>query len=451
MSDASQEKLAEKRARQALYEVTYYKRLGYFVAFVMFFGFFLWMALVPLKSSIVTDGKVVTKEVNKVVQHPTGGIIAKLKVKEGDLVEKGQVLVRLSDVQIRSQLDIVTRRWIEAMVNLDRLRSERDDKDKVAWSDEVLVLSKELDLTDYFVTQKGLFNARRQAIQNEQEVYQKRIAQTKQQRLGLEKIIASEQSRANSIQQDLQDWLKLYEKHVTDKVKVRDLQRQYNDLEGSLASRRADLDRLAQSILETQQMASQRAEEYIKDISEQLKNYQGQMIEASYQRKSLLDDLNRLDIVATESGRVVGLELTTEGALVEGRKTLMQIVPTVNEFLLISKVKPTDVDQVFVGQKAEIKFTAFRLNFVPVMYGEVLAIGADALTDDMDRKLYYRIKVSVDQSSVDELEKQGWQLLPGMPASVFLKTRERTLLNFILRPFQLLLMNAFNEDDGIKK
>jgi epimerase transport system membrane fusion protein len=148
---------------------------------------------------------------------------------------------------------------------------------------------------------------------------------------------------------------------------------------------------------------------------------------------------------------VVGLDVTTEGALVEGRKTIMQIVPTANEFMLMTKIKPTDVDQVFIGQKAEIKFTAFRLNFVPVMYGEVLSISADALPDETDRKLYYRARVSIDQSSVETLEKQGWQLVPGMPASVFLKTRERTLLNFIIRPFQLLAMYAFNEDDGIQK
>lgn len=451
MDSVSPEKRKEKQMRKSLYEVTFYKRLGYFVAFVMFFGFFAWTALVPLKSSIVTDGKVVTKVVNKVVQHPSGGIIAQLLVKEGDVVEKGQVLVRLSEVQIQSQLDIVTRRWVEAMVNVDRLHAERDNRAKIVWSEAVLNLSKEQDLSDYFMTQEMLFSARIQAFDNEKNVYQKRIAQTKQQILGLEKIISSEQSRASSIQQDMQDWVKLYEKQLTDKVKVRELQRQLSDLEGTLASRKTELNRLAQSILETQQVASQRVEEHSKDISEQLKNYQGQMIEAAYQRTSLLDELGRLEIVATESGRVVGLELTTVGALVEGRKTLMQIVPTVNEFMLISKVKPTDVDQVFVGQQAEIKFTAFRLNFVPVMYGEVLAIGADVLPDDTDRKSYYRIKVSIPQSAVDILAEQGWTLVPGMPANAFLKTRERTLLNFILRPFQLMMMNAFNEDDGIQR
>ena len=442
---------AERTIRKALYEVKSYKRMGYFVAFVMFFGFFAWMALVPLRSAIMADGKVVTSVSNKVVQHPSGGIIAELKVKEGDLVEEGQLLIRLSDIQVKSQLDIVTRRWLDAMVNLDRLRAERDRKDELVWSKEVMNAAKDYALDEYVLTQQSLFKARRESFKNEQEIFQKRILQTKQQVIGLENILKAQKQRYASISQDLQDWQKLYEKHFTDKVKVREFQRQMSDLEGEMASRQAELDRLAQSVLETQRTASQRNEESLKEISEQIKSFQSVMAESSYQRGSLLDDLKRLNISATGSGRIVGLEMTTVGALVEGRKTLMQIVPVANQFTLSAKIKPTDVDQVFVGQQAEIKFTAFRLNFVPVMYGEVISVGADVLPDDTDRKMYYRIRIKIPESAITEMESRGWQLVPGMPATAFLKTRERTLLNYFLRPFQLMVMNAFNEDDGINQ
>lgn len=439
-----------KRAKRALYEIGFYKRLGYFVSVVMFLGFFAWMAIVPLKGAIVTDGKVVTKIANKVVQHPTGGVVSELLVKEGDLVSKGQVLIRLSDVQVKSQLDIVTRRWQQAKMNLDRLRAERDRQSKITWSPEIQALLDQDDaLKDEVNTQIALFDARKQAIVNEQAMYDKRISQTQQQMVSLDNLIRAEQKRIGSLSQDLQDWLKLYEKRFTDKVKVRDLQRQLSDLEGSVASRRADVDRLGQSILETQRLASQRQEESMKDISEQIKQQQELERESSYQRTALLDELNRLEIVATEDGRIAGLELTTVGAVVDGHKTLMYIVPANNEFMLSVKVKPTDIDQVFVGQSTEIKFTAFRLNFIPVIYGEVVAVGADALPDDTDRRPYYRVRVSIPQDAIDTLAKQQWQLVPGMPANAYLKTRERTLLNFMLRPFELMIMNAFNEDDGL--
>jgi epimerase transport system membrane fusion protein len=439
-----------KRAKRALYEIGFYKRLGYFVSLVMFLGFFAWMAIVPLKGAIVTDGKVVTKIANKVVQHPTGGIVSALLVKEGDLVTKGQILIRLSDVQVKSQLDIVTRRWQQAKMNLDRLRAERDHKNTITWSPEVQALLDQNDaLKDEVNTQIALFEARKQAIINEQAMYDKRISQTKQQMVSLDNLIRAEQKRTGSLSQDLQDWVKLYEKRFTDKVKVRDLQRQLSDLEGSIASRHADVDRLGQSILETERLASQRQEENMKDISEQIKQQQELEMEASYQRTALLDELNRLEIMATEDGRVAGLEVTTVGAVVDGHRTLMYIVPANNEFMLSVKVKPTDIDQVFVGQSTEIKFTAFRLNFIPVIYGEVVSVGADALPDDTDKRPYYRVRVSIPQEAIDTLAKQQWQLVPGMPANAYLKTRERTLLNFMLRPFELMIMNAFNEDDGL--
>jgi multidrug efflux pump subunit AcrA (membrane-fusion protein) len=85
------------------------------------------------------------------------------------------------------------------------------------------------------------------------------------------------------------------------------------------------------------------------------------------------------------------------------------------------------------------------------MYGEVISVGADVLPDDTDRKMYYRIRIKIPESAITEMESRGWQLVTGMPATAFLKTRERTLLNYFLRPFQLMVMNAFNEDDGINQ
>ncbi len=445
----------EKHAHRALYEIRFYKRLGYFVSLVMFIGFFLWMAFVPLTGAIVTDGKVVTKIPNKVVQHASGGIVSELLVKEGDQVHKGQVLIRLSDVQVRSQLDIISRRWLQALLNLERLRAERDQQTQIIWSQEVEALMQAAEhfpnLADEMATQEALFAARMQSVIHEQAMYEKRVAQTKQQILSLESLVRTEQKRVHSLNQDLQDWVKLYEKRFTDKVKVRDLQRQISDLEGSIASRRAEIDRQAQVMSETERLASQRREENLKDVSEQLKLHQSQQMEAGYQRHALLDELNRLEIVATEEGRVAGLEVSTVGAVLEPRRTLMHIVPSANEFMLSAKVKPTDIDQVFVGQQTEIKFTAFRLNFIPVIYGEVLSVGADALPDDMDKRPYYRVRVSIPKEAIDTLAAQGWHLVPGMPANAYLKTRERTLLNFILRPFELMLMNAFNEDDGLRQ
>lgn len=431
-----------------LYEIRYYRRLGYVAALIMFLGFMVWAAFVPLKSAIVANGKVVASGLNKVVQSPTTGVIAKLAVKEGDVVSKGQVLVQLSDVQIRAQFDIVKERWINALVNLDRLRSERDSNEQITWSDTVKQLPMQ-HLQDYRLMQENLFKARRQSFKDEQEIYQNRIEQTRLQIRALNNLLSAQKKRFASIEQDYFDWVKLYEKRFTDKVKIRDLQRNISDLSGEIAAKQAEIGRLEQMVLETNRLASQRTEEYMKEVAEQIRSYQSQLIEAKHQMDSYHDALNRLSIEATGSGRVVGLKLTTVGAVVESNRVLMEIVPEGQNFKIMTKVKPSDIDQVYLGQEAEVKFTAFRLNFMPVLYGRVIAVGADVLNDELDRKPYYSVAIEVTAEAVQSLQDKGWNLVAGMPADVYLKTRDRNLLSYILRPFSLLVSNAFNDDDGL--
>jgi epimerase transport system membrane fusion protein len=431
-----------------LYEIRFYRRLGYVAALVMFLGFLLWAAFVPLKSAIVANGKVVASELNKVVQSPSTGVVANLAVREGDLVTKDQVLLQLSDIQLRAQFDIVNERWLNALVNLDRLRSERDSSEQIRWSDSVTGLTQQ-SVQDHRLMQENLFKARRQSFKDEQAIYKNRIEQTRLQISALSNLLTAQKKRLNSIEQDYQDWIKLYEKRFTDKVKVRDLQRNISDLSGEIAAKQAEKSRLEQMVLETQQLASQRTEEYMKEVAEQIRNYQSQFIEAKHQMDSYQDALDRLSIKATGSGRVVGLKLTTVGAVVESNRLLMEIVPEGQNFKIKTKIKPSDIDQVYIGQEAEVKFTAFRLNFMPVLYGRVIAVGADALTDENDRLPYYSVAVEVTAEAVQSLEERGWALVAGMPADVYLKTRDRNLLSYILRPFTLLISNAFNDDDGL--
>jgi len=431
-----------------IYEIRYYRNLGYVAALIMFLGFMVWAAFVPLKSAIVANGKVVASELNKVVQSPSTGVVANLNVKEGDLVAKDQLLMQLSDIQLRAQYDIMHERWLNAMVNLDRLRSERDSHEQIKWSEGVTSMLQP-SVQDYRLMQENLFKARRQSFKDEQAIYNNRIEQTRLQISALSNMLTAQKKRLNSIEQDYQDWIKLYEKRFTDKVKVRDLQRNISDLLGEVAAKQAEKSRLEQMVLETKQMASQRTEEYIKEVSEQIRNYQSQLIEAKHQMNSYQDALDRLSIKATASGRVVGLKLTTVGAVVESNRILMEIVPEGQNFKIKTKVKPSDIDQVYLGQEAEVKFTAFRLNFMPVLYGRVITVGADALTDENDRQPYYSVAVEVTSEAVQTLEKRGWTLVAGMPADVYLKTRDRNLLSYILRPFALLISNAFNDDDGL--
>jgi epimerase transport system membrane fusion protein len=386
---------------------------------------------------------------NKVVQHLDGGLVAEIYVKEGDLVKKDQPLLKLSEVQIQAQLDIVNSQLWEAMANLARLNAERDGKEKLVFSDTLESLKEEPKMAQYLATQMQLFQVRRQAFHSEQSVLKQRVKQTKEQIQGLEKVLTSERSRASSLGQDVKDWQVLYEQQFADKVRLREMQRQLNELEGSMSGKESDVARLKQSVSETERQMLLRQQEYLKEVTDQIREAQARQSEAEARQGALRDQLKRVDILSPDDGRVVGFDVVTVGAVIDPRRTIMEIVPTEQQFAVLGQMDTMSVDQVTVGQQAEIKFTAFNTNFLPVLFGTVQSVSADAVMDEVSKMPYYKVKVTPDESAVLELTKHNWQLVSGMPADVYITTKERTLMNYILRPIQVMFMRAFNEDDGI--
>lgn len=426
------------------------RRMGLFVTLGLLGGFALWATLAPLKSAIVGPGKVVVESRNKVVQHLDGGIVSDIYVREGDLVKKGQPLLKLSEVQIKAQLDIVNSQLWEAMASLERLTAERNGKETMTLSEAVIALQNEPKMLEYLTTQKQLFTVRRQAFHSEQSVLKQRVGQSKQQVQGLEQVIRSEQNRAQSLSTDVKDWQSLYEKQFADKVRLRDMQRQLTELEGDIASKQSEVLRLKQVTAETEHQIILRQQEYLKEVSDQMRDAQARRSEAQARSVALTDQLRRVDINAPDDGRVVGFDVVTVGAVIEPRRPIMEIVPAERAFAVMAQVQTTDIDLLMVGQKAEIKFTAFNTNYLPILYGHVATIGADAMMDEATKMPYYKVKIAPEPEAVALLEAQGWQLVSGMPADTYIQTRERTLMNYIVKPLMLMFSRAFNEDEGVK-
>ncbi|MCL4556831.1 MAG: HlyD family type I secretion periplasmic adaptor subunit, partial [Gammaproteobacteria bacterium] len=309
-----------------------FRRFGMFVAVGMLGGFVLWAGLAPLKSAVVATGKVVVESRNKVVQHLDGGLVAEIYVKEGDLVKKNQPLLRLSDVQIQAQLDIVNSQLWEAKANLARLQAERDGLDQLVLSSELKQLQSEPKMAQYLLTQMQLFEARRQAYHSEQSVLKQRIGQTKQQISGLEQVIASQVKRSQSLSQDVKDWQSLYEQQFADKVRLREMQRQLTELEGDIAGKQSEIARLKQVVAETERQVLLRQQEYQKEVTDGLREAQSRQSEAEARVSALSDQLRRIDILSPDDGRVVGFDVVTVGAVLEPRRTIMEIVPADQSF-----------------------------------------------------------------------------------------------------------------------
>jgi epimerase transport system membrane fusion protein len=412
-------------------------------------GFFSWAAFAPLQSAIVATGQVAAESRNKVVQHLEGGVLDKILVKEGDTVKQGQLLIQLSDVQARSQYQLAKTQLYRALANIDRIHAELELQPTIIWSTQTLRFTDNPEMKQWMQSQQALMQRRLATHQAALQVRQDQIAQAQAQINGFQQIEASLKRQIKLMEQDIEDLNRLFSRNFIDKQRIREQEQQLEGLTTQRVTYQTDQLRLTQQINELRNQTIYLQQEYNRNLLDDLHNYKINQADAESRIQGLEDQLARSRIYSPEAGKIVGLDLVTVGQVVDAGKEIMQIVPQDQTYRFIAKVTPEDVDQVLSGQQVEIKFSSFNSNFMPVLYGIVDVLGADVKFDNMTQMSYYEAEIKINPDVFEELEKLNWQLRPGMPAEAYIQTKERTMADYIMRPFRLLLARAFNEDDGL--
>jgi len=272
------------------------------IVFVIFGG---WMAYAPLKSSSVAIGEVSADTDKKVVQHLQGGIISEFLVKEGTLVKKDQVLIKLDTLQTKSQLDALKRQYMDSQATFSRLVAQRDDINAIAFSEEV-------DDLNIIQDQKNIFFTTTRSLTDQKEISQQRIVQLRNQISGLKSLSDVRKNRIISLTEELAEWEDLYAQKLVDKIKIRDIKREINSLNGEIASNKADVSKLGEQIneIKTQQLLSEK--EYRNKILDQIVQVKNTMSDLKSKIDSLEDVISKSNITAPTSGIVVGLKSHTK-------------------------------------------------------------------------------------------------------------------------------------------
>lgn len=426
-----------------------YRLFGTILLVLLLGGSFLWGLYAPMQSAVSAPGKIEVTSKNKVIQHLEGGIIDAVYVSDGDTVVKGQPLIKLSGTQLHAKLMVVESNLWQSLVSVERLTAEASDQDELVWSDEVAALSGNATVNAYKTTQATLFKLRRKAFHSEQSIVAQQIEQTHVMAKGIQEVIESQQQRIESLKADIADWKKLYETQLTDKVRLREMERQLVSLMGEVSQNKSELLRLEQSRLEFEFHLALKKQEYLKMVNDQLRQYEKVLVEARSEKIALEEKIERLTIKATDTGRVVGLNVASVDEVINPGSSIMQIVPMEDKFEILGQLQTTDIDQVAMGQKVEIQFSAFHTNFLPVTYGHISNISADVLFDQVQGSSYYKIEVKISDEAIAVLAKQGWTLTPGMPVDLLIQTRKTTLVNYLIKPFVVMWKRAFNEDNGL--
>lgn len=414
-------------------------RFGLTVIFVVFVLIGGWITFAPLATSSVASGKVSADLGKKTIQHLEGGIIEAIYVKDGDKVKKEQILMKLSDVQVKAQLDILNAQYQDGIALLARLKAQRDGLKQIDFP-------KELHDADSIKNQTNIFISSDKSIEDETIITNNKILQLQSQIDGTASLIASKKNRLESIAEEILEWEDLYKQRLVDKQKIRDLKRESNMIEGDLANTKSEIAKLKEQISEVSTQKLLREKQFKNDTLQ--KYVEAEMRISDLKSKIIANEdiIKRTTITSPIDGTVVGLSLHTVGGVVNPSKPILEIIPEDAKLLVIVQVKTTDIDKVKVGLFSEVKFSAFNLKHVLAIDGKVIHVSADIFTDEVTHAPYYEAKIEVTKEGKKLLEENGFVLVSGMPAEVMINIGDRTALDYLIKPFQEMLGRSLNEE-----
>jgi len=425
---------------------TPYRVLGWFTLAVTFVVLLGWSVLAPLDSAVVAHGRINIASLNKSVQHLDGGLVHAIEVRDGDVVEQGQLLLSLDPKSLQIKLNNVIDQLIETEANIERLDAEGDSKEELKFSSALENKAQGMNAQSTLTTQRQLFESRRQSLQSEQAILQQRLIKTQQEINGFRELINTLHHRLELQSQDLSGVQELADKELASKVKLREVQRQQSELQGDVISRKADISRLESSLPEIRSQIDLLEKDYRKEVITQLSDLRARRIDLQAKEQGLQGQLGRINIRAPVAGKIKGLEVVTLGAVIKAGTTIMELVPRERDFRIHAKVSPMDIDSLYPGLKAEVRMAVFDgSQHFPSLYTDLEDISTDVYLEERSGEAYYKATLNIDGASLAVLKKNNLQLVSGMPVEVVIKTGERTLLEYLVKPLRDMVVRAFNE------
>lgn len=416
-------------------------RWGVILLVLGFGGFMLWAALAPLDAGVSSPGLVKVANNRKTIQHLTGGKVDEILVREGEIVRAGQVLIKLNPVQTAAQLGMSEAQFISAKAVESRLMAERDGKIDIILPPELQVFSGNERLKSAVALQESLFRARHAAQEGEIQILQENLAATAEQLRGLEQVRLTQQQQLTLLNEQLTGMREMARDGYVPRNRVLELERAVSQLNGSLAESIANVGRTRNQMAELKLRMLQRRQEFQKEVQSQLTEVQKEANAQADRLGALRYEMANIQIRSPIDGMVVGLNVHTVGGVIQQGLHIMDVVPLNQPMIIEAQVAPHLIDKLHSGLAVDINFPAFSHAQTPTIPGVVDTVSADRLTDERTNMTYYLVQVKVAPEGVKLLGKN--QIRPGMPVEVIIKTGERTMLNYLLKPLLARMESAF--------
>ena len=416
---------------------------GLFGLLLLVGGFGSWAVLTSISGAIVASGRFEVDRDRQVVQHIDGGIVSEILVDEGDEVAEGDTLIRLDASELKSQLIITEGQLFELMARRGRLEAEQDGADTITFDPVLLEAAKKTpDVADLVAGQEKLFQARRETVDKETEQLEKRRGQIRNQIEGVQAQQVSLSKRLDLIEEELSQQQSLYDRGLTQAGTVLSLQRAEAELEGSIGELTATEAQAEGRITEIDLQILSLGTQMREDATTRLRDLQYRELELAEERRSILKRLDRLDLKAPVSGVVYGLQVQTPQSVIRPAEPILYLVPQDRPLNIVVRVNPIDIDQIYVGQKAVLHFSALDQRSTPELNGTVSQISADTFEDSNSQISFYRAEIALDEGEADRLP-EGTILVPGMPVEAFISTTARSPLSYLVKPLSDYFTKAF--------
>ncbi len=419
--------------------------VGFLTLALLLGGFGTWATFASISGAVVATGQIEVEQNRQVVQHPDGGLVAEVLVREGDTVAAEDVLVRLDERVLTSELAIVEGQLFELMARSARLEAERDQTTDITFDDELIEVSQNSrDVAEQMEGQLRLLEARAASVEQEVAQLEKRRGQIATQINGINAQQGALDTQITLIAQELADQQSLLDRGLAQASRVLSLQREEARLRGELgeliASEGQAQERVTEIDIEILRIATRIREEAIT----QLRDLQFRELELAERRGALRLRLSRLDIRAPVGGVIFGLQVFGPGAVVRPADPVMYLIPQDRPLVITSQIPAIDVDQVYLGQPVTLRFPAFDARTTPELFGKVTRVSADTFADERTGQTFYRAEIVPDDGEMGKLE--GLALVPGMPVEAYIRTGDRSPLEYLIRPLAVYFNRALRED-----
>lgn len=415
------------------------------LVFIAIFGgaLLFWLIATTMSSAVIGSGQFVVDGNVKKVQHPTGGVVSQLLVREGDQVSQGDLLIRLDETVTRANFQVVAGQLYELFGRKARLEAERDGRDTLDAPAELAGPPSDAEANRIIASERRLYEARRAARESQRAQFAKRIVQLQNEILGFSAQRDANARETEIIAEELIGLRELFAKRLTPIMRLNALERQAVNLTGQKGQLTAQIAQTEGKIAEIELQVTRVDEDLRAETQKELREVQGKIAELTERRVAADDNLKRVDLRAPSSGTVHQLAVHTVGGVLAPGEAAMLIIPSREELIVEAKVTPQDRDQLQLGQKVTVRVHSSNQRNTPELNGALTRIAADVSRETATSAPFYPIGVTIAKSELERL--RGVNVAAGMQADVLIEVGSRSPLSYLLRPLSDQVAKAFRE------